>query len=925
MTLTPGSSIGAYRIVSSEGAGGMGEVYRAQDLRLGREVALKVLPEAFAHDPERRGRFEREARLLASLNHPNIATVHGLQEVGPHSCLEMEMVPGDTLTQIIARGPMPAREALPIFQQIALALEAAHERGIIHRDLKPSNVKVMPDGRVKVLDFGLAKALDDVGAPGSASINKTTFELSATGMGVVLGTAAYMSPEQARGKPVDRRTDIWAFGSVFYEVLTGKPTFRADTFSDTLVKVLTEEPDWSALSHAPPTVVRLLQRCLKKEPQSRLRDIADARLEIEEVLGSSELGRSGLALPAPTVTRPRRSLPLTAAIAAGVAAAFLGAGAGWIAARSLSPSSPNAAASRLAVPLAGSQRLVGDLAVPMAVAPDGSALVYAATNGDARTHLLLRRFDQFDATPIAGTDGASAPFFSPDGRWVGFHAAGALQKVSLAGGAPLRIAETPPIWSASWGRDDAILFATALPGDGIWRVSAAGEEPTRITTPDPARRELRHTAPQLLPDGRRALFSILANDGWSAAIVALDTKEVTHVPGRLGGAARYVAGERVIFAQDGGLVALPFDAERGALGSTPVPMLERVAMARLGSAFFALSDSGALVYVPADRVLPRRTLILVDRDGRAMPASDEGAAFAYPRFARDGRRLAVSIAAEHGNDVWVYDLERRTRTRVTTGGMSLRPIWSMDASRIAFEWKGPASWSLYARAADGSGPEAPLITSELPAQGGGWVDPMAGVLPGSVPQLTGAHLQSPSSWAPNGALAFTEQKPNGEHDIWILAPGNSAVPFLITPFDEAAPEFSPDGGLLAYMSDESGRREVYVQPFPGPGGKWLISTDGGTEPVWSADGRELFYRRGDAVMRVPVRLTPSFSAGTPQELFTQHDELAPGGRNYDISPDGQRFVMVQGGRLESPAMFHVVLNWLDELAARTAAGVEGGR
>ncbi|MCA1586917.1 MAG: protein kinase, partial [Acidobacteria bacterium] len=628
--------------MSSEGAGGMGEVYRAQDQRLGREVALKVLPEAFAHDPERRGRFEREARLLASLNHPNIATVHGLQEVGPHSFLEMEMVPGDTLTQIFARGPMTVRDALPIFQQIALALEAAHERGIIHRDLKPSNVKVMPEGRVKVLDFGLAKALTEDNPHASASVNRTTFELSATGMGVVLGTAAYMSPEQARGKPVDRRTDIWAFGSVLYEALTGTPPFRADTFSDTLVKVLTEEPDWSALTNCPPAVTKLLQRCLRKEPHSRLRDIADARLEIEEVLGSSELGRSAISLPAGATAR--RSLRLSTTVAVAVAAASVGLTAGWLIARSTAPApAPAETARRLAVPLSASQRLVSDLAVPMAVTPDGSAIVYAATDGDTRTRLLLRRLDQFDATPIAGTDGASAPFFSPDGRWVGFHAAGALQKVSLAGGAPLRIAEAPTVWSASWGRDDTILFATALPGDGIWRVSAAGGQPERLTRPDPAKRELRHAAAQLLPDGRRALFSVLGADGWSAAILALDTKQVTPVPGRLGGAAQYVAGDRLVFAQDGGLVALSLDLERGTLGSSPVPMLERVATARLGFPFFAVSASGSLVYVPADRILPRRTLMTVDRDGRAVPMTHEPAAFAYPRFARDGRRLAVSI------------------------------------------------------------------------------------------------------------------------------------------------------------------------------------------------------------------------------------------------------------------------------------------
>ncbi len=927
MSLTPGASIGGYRIVSSEGAGGMGEVYRAEDIRLGREVALKVLPPAFAEDPERRSRFEREARLLASLNHPNIATVHGLQEVGTHNFLEMELVLGDTLAQIFAKAPMTVQEALPVFRQIALALEAAHERGIIHRDLKPANVKVTPDGRVKVLDFGLAKALGEAKLDDSVvSGSQTTANFSNTGMGVILGTAAYMCPEQARSRPVDRRADIWSFGCVFFEALCGRPPFWADTFSDTLVKVLTEEPDWAALRTAPPTILRLIQRCLRKDPQARLRDIADARLEIEEVLGSSDLGRAAL-LPLLPPPPPTQATTLSRPVLAGAAVAVMLAGllGGWLVARSTAPATaPPTAVQRFTIPFSSDLHIVRDLASPLAIAPDGQSIVYAAAQGAGRTRLYLRRLGRFDTTPIPGTDGASAPFFSPDGAWVGFHAGGAIHKVALAGGAPLRVADTPPLWSASWGADDHVVFATTLPSDGIWRVQAAGGDPERLTTPDAARRELRHAAPHLLPDGRRVVFSVLSADGWNASLVALDSKHVTPLSGRLGGLASLVGGSHLVFAQDGGLVALPFDAERGTLATTPVPLLDRVATARLGSSYFAVSSTGVLAYVPADSSVPSHALVLVDREGRSTRASDLRAAYEYPRFSRDGRRLAVTIASASGGDVWVYDLDRDTRTRVTTGGMSRRPIWAADGTRLAFEWRGPAAWSLYTKAADGAGTPQPLIETAPPSLEQGWVDPLAGVLPGSVPLLTGAHVQSPSSWSPGGPLAFVEHKPNGERDIWVLSPGETAVPFLITPFDESAPEFSPDGRFLAYVSDESGVPEVYVQPYPGPGGKWLASTGGGTDPVWSSDSRELLYRRGDSVMSAAVRLAPSFQAAPPREIFNMHDETPGDARNYDISPDGRRFVMVQGSRVATPDAVHIVLNWLDELT-RTPAAVGGGR
>ncbi len=915
MQFTPGSQVGSFKVLSLLGVGGMGEVYLAQDTRLGREVALKILPEAFAHDPERRSRFEREARVLASLNHPNIATLHGLTEFGGSTILEMELVPGDTLAERVARGPMTVDEALPVFKQIAQALEAAHDRGVIHRDLKPANIKVLSDGRVKVLDFGLAKAFDsDSSGVDSAAdpILNVTSSRSATGM--ILGTARYMSPEQARGKALDRRTDIWSFGCVLYEVLAGKAPFVADTGSDTLAAILKEEPDWSVLAGAP-SLQRLARRCLRKDLQSRLRDIADARLELEELLQDSVSMRP---LTSAVATRAsRRPLAIGAAVALVVLA--IGAVAAWFAApwRSAEPPPP----TRVTIALPPAQQLAVGPSPSLALSLDGRRLVYVAAQPGRLTQLYLRPLDHFEATAIAGTEGASAPFFSTDGNWIGFYANDAIQKISLDGGAPLKICDAPPLSSATWLKDGGIIFGTTLVGDGLWRVSADGGTPERLTTPDPAQKEEHHLYPQALPGGRAAVFTVLTDQGAFGAVLSLETRQWRRLPQvrPSRGGLQFVSTGHLLVAQAGGLAAIPFDPGRGETTGSPITVSERIAISANAGASFGVSEGGTLAYVPGRNAVPRRTLVAVDRDGRTTLLSDARAAYAQPRFSPDGRWLAMTIESESGADVWVHDLQRGTRTRLTNGDSAGFPVWSPDAAEVGFHAAHLGPWSLYVRVADGSRAAEPLLTGSRPEPAAAWSpDPAEKLLPGFVPRLTGAHPQYPMSWTPDGrTLVFAERKPNGERDIWVVERGSDPTPFLLTPSDEWSPAFSPDGHWLAYVSGESGRSEVYVQPYPGPGGRWLISTEGGTDPVWAPNGRELYYLQDDQLMAVPIQGATALNAGTPRRLFQGRYELSDIGRNYDLSPDGTRFVMIRSDESEGTAQMHVVLNWLGELKSRS--------
>ena len=885
-------------------------MYRAEHVRLGREVAVKVLHELTSDNPEYKSRFEREARVLASLNHPNIATLHGLEEVGDSTLLEMELVPGETLAERIERGPMPPSETLPIFKQIAQALEAAHERGIIHRDLKPSNVKVTPEGRVKVLDFGLAKAFESERQESSSNAAMFT---TTTQKGLILGTAAYMSPEHVRGKTLDRRTDIWAFGCMFYEALTGKPPFASETVSDTLAAVLREEPDWRGLSHAPMAVQRLIKRCLKKDPTSRLHDIADAGLEIEDAVAES----APLVVQMPGVDPwrvSRKRAAVTAAAALATVAVLVALGI-WLAGRPSTTVSESV--SRVVVPVPAGQQVERGGLAPLAISPDGTRLVYVAVEREGRTRLFMRPLDRFEPTAIAGTDGGSAPFFSPDGRWVGFYANGALQRVSVDGGGALKICEAAAIWSATWGPDDTIVFATSATPGGLWRVPVSGTTPERLTTVDAATGELQHAYPQRLPNGD-VLFGVTTDRGWHLAVLSLDSKTVRALgqPGSGGAGAQYVQQTgHLLYANAGGLVAVPFNPAPGNMPGSPVPLLERPEVDPSGSAAFAVSASGALVYIPRASTLPVRALVLADRTGRSTVLSDRRAAYTHPRISPDGRRIAVAIESENGSDIWIFDLDRGTATPLVTGGVNRFPIWA-DNQQITFQSARSGGASLYSRRVDGSGTPEPLIRSAS--------DPsaaqsraLAGLLPGSMPVFTSANPHLPMSWSPDGlTLAFDERKPSAEHDIWVMTRGSEPTPFQMTPNDESAPTFSPDGKWLAYVSDETNMSAVWVQPFPGPGPKWLVSPDGGTEPAWSRTGTELYFRHANQLVSVPITPGAEFRSGKPQLVLESRYETLDGSRNYDVSADGKSFVVVRREGADDADRFNVVLNWFAELRSR---------
>jgi serine/threonine protein kinase/Tol biopolymer transport system component len=901
MPILPGTRLGPYEILSAIGAGGMGEVYRAHDSKLGRDVAIKVLPEAFAHDADRLSRFQREAKMLASLNHPNIATIHGLERSNDTSYLVMELVPGDTLAERIKReGAIPTEKALKIAVQITEALEAAHEKSIIHRDLKPPNVKVTPEGNVKVLDFGLAKAFARDGERDLSDLSTLT-EMG-TGEGRVLGTPAYMSPEQARGRAVDKRADVWAFGCVLYELLTGKQAFRGETVADTIAVVLEREPDWQVLPPATSAKIRdLLRSCMQKDSQHRLRDIGDARIEIEEALtapapaepippskGIRTLGRRSLVI--------RGGALLSVAVITGIAI--------W----NLKPSPAPQPVSRTIITLPSGQQLAGlDTGPALALSPDGTHLVYVGRQSSGQ-QLYLRAMDSLEAKPIPDTDGAVNPFFSPDGQWVGFFGDGKLKKVSVSGGAALTLGDATNPYGANWGSRGMIAFVPSN-GSGLRQVSDGGGTPQPLTRLGTG--ELSHLWPEFLPGGKAVLFAAGSTainfTNARVAVQSVGTGERRYLV-QVGTNPRYAPSGHLVYAQGGSLMAVPFDPQRFAVTGTAVPVVEGVLQSPVsGAAQYSFSPTGSLVYVPGGVQSNQSKLVWVSRNGAEQPLAAPERAYRGPRVSPDGRRVAVTIQ-EQESQVWLYDLARETLTRLTFGGnVNNNPSWTPDGKRIAFESSKEGPLNVFWQLADGSGGLERLTTSE--------------------------YNQVPHSWSPDGQLlAFIEINPTTGYDIWMLRIGDpsagsgqvrKAQPFLRTRFDEAVPRFSPDGRWLAYLSNESGRSEIYVQPYPGPGGKWQISTEGGKEPVWNPNGRELFYRTGDKMMAVEITTQPSFSVGKPRMLFEGRYRPTPvTSPNYDVSRDGQRFLMLKPVEQEqaAPTQINVVLNWFEELKRRVPTG-----
>ncbi len=885
-----GRKISHYNVTEKLGAGGMGEVYRATDTKLGRDVALKILPEEFARDAQRMARFSREAQVLASLNHPNIASIYGLEESDGIRCLVLELVEGPTLAERIAAGPLPAEEALNIARQITEALEAAHEKGIIHRDLKPANVKVTPEGTVKVLDFGLAKALED--DLSSIDISESpTLSVAATQAGVILGTAAYMSPEQAHGRQADKRADIWAFGVVLYEMLTGRQAFSGESISDTLASVLKLDPDWDALpSDTPQSIRKLLRRCLTRDRKQRLQAIGEARIAIKEYLADPTGSSVVMAAPAlPVQPAWQRALPWSIAA---VAVVIAGVGL-WSAWRATRPAPGNLV--RFSVTLPPTEQLFTDEGLAIALTPGGTRLVYVAGRSGG-TQLFLREMDSFEASPLPGTEGGYNPFFSPDGQWVGFFAGGKLKKVSVEGGSPLVLADAR--WGhGSWGADDNIIFTPSYPL-GLWRVSAAGGTPEELTTPDVSQHELGHWWPQILPGGKAVLFTSYSTPIEKARIAVLDLEtgqKQTLIEGAVFG--RYVPTGHLVYVQTETLMAVPFDLARLQVTGPPVPVLEDVPVDTVnGNSQFSISDDGSLVYIPASVVNTNRLLVWVDRKGTARPVTEARRRYMYPKLSPDGRRLALTIVGD-SRDVWVYELARGTLTRLTFGAANeFRPLWTPDGRRLIFVSE-QLVFDLYWLPVDGSAPAEPLFTSE--------------------------YDKHPISLSPDGKiLAFVENHPDTRQNIWLLPLEGERrpQPLLRTQFAEMSPAFSPDGRWLAYQSNESGRNEVYVQAYPGPGGKVQVSTGGGTEPVWARNGRELFYRNGDKMMAVQIGIESGFRAGKPRLLFEGSYEHFPPPPGYDITPDGQRFVMVKTPPESAPRQLNVVLNWFEEVRRRVPAG-----
>ena len=894
-----GRTLSHYKVLEKIGEGGMGEVYLAKDTKLDREVAVKVLPATFSENKERLARFEREAKLLASLNHPNIAAIHELEECEGVHFLALELVPGETLAERIKRGPIPIDEALPLFKQIAEGLEAAHEKGVIHRDLKPANIKVTPEGKVKVLDFGLAKALAGE-KPAQGLSESPTITRDATETGVLLGTAPYMSPEQARGKPVDKRTDIWAFGCCLYEALTGETAYLGETVSDTLVAVLEREPHWEALPEETPTTIRsLLRRCLRKDGKARLHDMADARIEIEEAIAEPSLLR-GEPVRVSNVQKWRVAVPWFVGV-------LVGGLAIWALMRGpvLEPKTP----IRFAI---ATPPLVTNVPSPqIAVSPDGTKLVYVAEQ-EGKRQVYLQEIGQMEATPIEGTENGLAPFFSPDGQWVGFGDVDdvALKKVSLRGGLPLTVFGDV-LGAPHWGPDDTIFFVHGTAsGSGIKRISAAGGTEEVLIRPRAEKGEWALWFPEVLPGGKEVLF--ISQDGSSKTlrveVQSLETGDrKTLMEG--GSAAHYASSGHLVYAEAGSILAAPFDLARLELTGAPVPVLEDVRMTRHGdNAHFSFSRTGTLAYVPGGEQHQRDllTLVWVDRKGKAEPMTDQRRLFTGPRLSPAGDRIAMWLGGGGGNaQVWVYEMERGTLTPLTSEGQSFFPIWSPDGKHLVFpSMRSGGVPNLFWKSADGSDSAERLTSSEF--------------------------SQQPYSWSSDGRVLFFHQSrdPETGFDIWVLpigADGNpgSPEPFLQTPSNEMHPALSPDGQWLAYVSDASGSNEVFVTPFPGPGAKVMVSTGGGVQPAWAPSGRELFYREQDPdiwlklfrMMVVDIVTQPKFRPGKARALFEGPYDPGPGyGRGYDITSDGQRFVMIKRRPDESgPQQINVILNWFEEL------------
>jgi len=910
MFLTPGTRLGVYEVLAPLGKGGMGEVWLARDTKLDREVALKTLPAEFAADPDRLARFEREAKLLASLNHPNIGTIYGFEESGATRFLVLELVEGETLADRLQRGAMPVEEAVQLALQIAEALEAAHEKGVIHRDLKPANIKVTPDETVKVLDFGLAKAMEPAeGSSPAVSQSPTITAPAHTMQGVILGTAAYMSPEQARGRPVDKRADIWAFGCVLFEMLTAQPAFSGDEMSDVLASVLAKEPAFETVPSVVPDRVRQsLKACLQKDPRQRMHDIADVRLALEGVFATSALD-TVLPKPAP---RPRALLAV--AFATGIAGVLVAA---W----ALSPwggrTPPPRPTTRVSVMVPANRPVPDSICFPcqvLSISSDGTQLVYVGENLDmppgapgARWQLQLRSLTTLGVRDLPGTAGASQPFFSPDGQWVAFFTGtGRLEKVSVSGGDPVRLVEglNGSRWASGvWTEDGTIVFERA---GSLVSVSAEGGEPTVLTTPDESADEAYHRSPALVTGSRAVLFTVGYRHSKQPQVAAVtrDSGERRVVVENAYG-ARALASGHLLFQRGEAILVAPFDRDLLRVTGPAIPLVDAVrfdnaARSTMPLAQLAVSRDGTLAYLPlADRL---GTLGLVARDGRFEPLGLPPSYAETPRVAPDGSAVAFVEARGSESEVRVHDLVRGSTTNVGPPGRVRWLAWNPGARSLAVMSRDDGG--IVSRKLDG--PEELLV-----------------------PTPTDAALRD-FSWSPDGMrLAYTVQN-GSQYDIWVMTFGKAPAqaPFLESSAEEYGPAFSPDGRWLAYGSDESGRGEVYIRRYPS-GERFAVSTGGGFGPVWRPDGREIYYQGASEGTEKLFAVTVTADGerlrlGAPVPLFDLRPPSLTGvveeyvsssisGISYDILPDGNRFLMVKRAAERGGREIVLVQDWFEEL------------
>jgi serine/threonine protein kinase/Tol biopolymer transport system component len=910
--LEPGTMIAHYRLAGKIGEGGMGEVYRARDTKLQRDVALKILPQAMVHDAERMARFEREAQVLASLNHPNIAAIHGLEESDGIRALVMELVEGETLAERL-RGAQPATrepspqgrgwtpgagpgegsrgpslgidETLPIARQIAEALEYAHERGVIHRDLKPANVKITPEGTVKVLDFGLAKVLNP---QDSTSVldpaNSPSLTSLATRPGMLLGTAAYMSPEQAKGQRVDRRCDIWAFGCVLYEMLTGRKAFAGETITEVLAAVIRAEPDWDAIPDTTPTSIqRLIRRCLIKDPKQRLRDIGEARITIEEMI-------SGTGVPPVDVhgqdarTSDRRSslrrfLPWV--LAGSVSVALIAVVVLW---RLATPAPQHLVRFSVEPP----ENTTLPVRAGMSLSPDGRTLAFAAQPAkDKQRFLWLRPLDALTAQQIPGTEGAYAPFWSPDGNYLGFYARGNLEKVAISGGTPQTLCKAGGN-GATWSKSGVIVFASH---GRLYRVPETGGTRTPVDTPDRAGHEQGYRLPQFLPDGRHFLFLIDSgldspSNRFSIGIGSLDSKKVERLSATSSNAVYALPGYLLYMVQTR-LMARPFNAAGLKFTGQAVSIAEGVGLSAWGHGQFAVSQTGAVAYRTGGSANLSQ-MVWVNRKGEKLETVGQPGVYTSPALSPDGNKLAIERGELGKTDLWIYDLKHGTASRLTfNSAADVNPVWSADGKRIFFTSSRRGQNDIYQKAANGLGSTQALYVSRQ-------------------------RFKDLDDLSRDGRYGIYDTGPTGE--LWVLPLFGKKIPsaYIQGKFGANQAQISPNGRYVGYTSNETGKAEVYVQTFPQHTGKWRISTAGGSEPMWRGDGKELFYLGpGDGLMAVEVNTAAGqFQAGTPKLLFKAH--MVPEGiwRNiYAVSPDGQRFLLLEPATGGKSSPITVVLNW----------------